>query len=379
MGAATRPTDRTTTMATTTTAGWKTPPPPGSLRRLSRAIDERLHFIDAKQKEGKLIAAGGRARLSSPIFGEGPPAVPDNSPISSLLFYNHIYGDWSNQVSSSTYNVAVVFGKTLVRDQITVEYASRIRTLARLFKEEPLFRPSLVCFCGPVGGGNHVSDADAGLIFFRHMCEAQGIGLDEVSIHVDSGSADAEEALRRVADEVRGRYLPRWIEVSPVEVEVGDEGGPGIGPGGDPSFGTGDRALTRMKVKRVAVHFSLVSTEYHLCNLNDVHHRSPRQSHLTPLEGLRRTAGDVRQAAGLFGGGLNRFAGAGAAAGFPPPVDPGRIDLDRGGHTINSRYGSGPQSARGGWRRGYDDDYDDEDEDDGEEDYAAKPPDRRGG
>lgn len=63
--------------------------------------------------------------------------------------------------------VAVVFGKPLVRDQITVEYSSRIRTLARLFKNNPLFRPSLICFTGCIAPGNHVSDADAGYIFFR--------------------------------------------------------------------------------------------------------------------------------------------------------------------------------------------------------------------
>lgn len=40
--------------------------------------------------------------------------------------------------------------------------------------------------------------------------------------------------------------------------------------------------------KQVNVHFTLVSTEYHLCNLNDVHNRSPSQSLLKPLTELKQ-------------------------------------------------------------------------------------------
>ena len=79
----------------------------------------------------------------------------------SLLGYNQVNGVWREHSSQSTYNVAIVFGKKLVRDQVTVEYASRIRTLVKLFMEDSEFRPSLVCFCGGKKG-NHISDADAG-------------------------------------------------------------------------------------------------------------------------------------------------------------------------------------------------------------------------
>ena len=37
-----------------------------------------------------------------------------------------------------------------------------------------------------------------------------------------------------------------------------------------------------------------VSTEYHLCNLNDVHHRSPGKSFLQPLLSLRGLVGSDR-------------------------------------------------------------------------------------
>lgn len=38
----------------------------------------------------------------------------------SLLGYNHFGGEWSVK-NSTTYHVAIVFGKTLIQDQVTVE------------------------------------------------------------------------------------------------------------------------------------------------------------------------------------------------------------------------------------------------------------------
>jgi hypothetical protein len=178
----------------------------------------------------------------------------------SLLGFNQVQGDWKMHSSTSTFNVAVVFGKELVRDQVTVEYASRIRTLARLFKEEPEFRPKLVCFCGGIAGGSHVANSDAGYIFFRHMCEAQGIDLDGVSIYIDNSSKNDAEAVGHVTEEVKKRYIPKWLEDSP--------------------------ETTDLMQKMIDVHFTLVSTEYHLCNMNDVHHRSPEQSLLKEMENM---------------------------------------------------------------------------------------------
>ena len=38
----------------------------------------------------------------------------------SLLGYNHFGGEWSVK-NSTTYHVAIIFGKTLIQDQVTVE------------------------------------------------------------------------------------------------------------------------------------------------------------------------------------------------------------------------------------------------------------------
>ena len=217
------------------------------LRQLNRNIEKRLSSKDTLwDSRDQLPRAGGTVQ----------PPVRDS--MSSLLSYNHVEGDWRLRQSATTYNVAVVFGKPLVRDQITVEYSSRIRTLARLFKDNPLFRPSIICFTGCTAAGNHVADADAGFIFFRHMCEAQGIDLDGVEVLIDSISQNEADAVYRVTEDVRSTYVPRWLDAAPI-------------PDGDDE-------------KKITVHFSLISTEYHLCNLNDVHQRSPRQSLLKPIE-----------------------------------------------------------------------------------------------
>jgi len=114
--------------------------------------------------------------------------------MSSLLGYNYLGGDWRYHESLSTRNVVIVFGKNLVRDQVTVEYASRIRTLVKLLKNDSeSFAPSIICFCGGISSGNYVSDADAGYVFFRHMCESQDVNLDGINIFVDRYSQSEDQ------------------------------------------------------------------------------------------------------------------------------------------------------------------------------------------
>ncbi len=222
---------------------------PKSLTQLTRVIDSQLYANGPR----------GTTRGDYPEIDGVIQNARDN--MISLLGFNQVKGDWKIHSSVSTFNVAVVFGKELVRDQVTVEYASRIRTLARLFKNEPEFRPSLVCFCGGVAEGSNVANSDAGYIFFRHMCEAQGIDLGDVSVFIDNKSQNDQEAMKAVTDIVKGKYVPQWLEVSPMTT-----------------------ALDTRDMKTIDVHFTLVSTEYHLCNINDVHHRSPGQSLLLGIE-----------------------------------------------------------------------------------------------
>ena len=219
---------------------------PKSLTQLTRIIDSQLYANGPR----------GTTRGDYPEIDGLVQNARDN--MISLLGFNQVKGDWKIHSSTSTFNVAIVFGKKLVRDQVTVEYASRIRTLARMFKNEPEFRPSLVCFCGGVAEGSNVANSDAGYIFFRHMCEAQWIDLSGVAVFIDNKSENDHEAVKSVTDVVKEKYIPQWLEASPT--------------------------TTALKHKTIDAHFTLVSTEYHLCNINDVHHRSPEQSLLQAME-----------------------------------------------------------------------------------------------
>ena len=190
----------------------------------------------------------------------------------SLLGYNHFEGDWSDR-NSTTYHVAIVFGKPLIRDQVTTEYATRIRTLAKILKEEPQFRPSLICFTGGISPGNYISDASAGYMYFRHLCAAQSIPIDDVQtkMWLDTESFNEREAMERIASELWRNHVKQWLsERTPMERL-------------NRHYGVEWTVLER----KIDVHFTLVSTEYHLCNLNDVHHRSPGKSFLQPLTSLR--------------------------------------------------------------------------------------------
>lgn len=219
-----------------------------SLTQLTRVIDSQLYANGPR----------GTRRGDYPKLDGLVQNARDN--MISLLGFNQVQGDWKIHSSTSTYNVAIVFGKELVRDQVTVEYASRIRTLARLFKNEPEFRPSLVCFCGGIADGSHVANSDAGYIFFRHMCEAQGIDLNGVEICIDNKSRSDDEAINSVTETIKSTYIPKWLEASP--------------------------STTDTMQKSINMHFTLISTEYHLCNINDVHHRSPERSLLNAMENI---------------------------------------------------------------------------------------------
>jgi len=236
-----------------------------NLRQLTKAIDQMLH-------------------AESTIFSERTEypnldgvIQTSHETMTSLLGFNQIEGDWKARSSESTYNVAVLFGKKLVNDQVTVEYASRIRTLARLFKEEKEFRPSLVCFCGGINKVNNVADADAGYVFFRHLCQVQDIDLDGVEFFIENKSLNEGEAILHVTKKIQSKYIPKWLEASPdIKTTAAD------------LYGEGGRVE-----KKVNVHFSLISSDYHLCVINDVHQRSPQKSVLTVIESMGDTYDDL--------------------------------------------------------------------------------------
>lgn len=171
-------------------------------------------------------------------------------------------------------HVAVVFSKPLSEDQITTEYASRLVSLARTMKFDD-YRPDMICFCGSseTSGEGLVTETSAGVIFFRHLCSANHISLDDTNLCIIPQNEDdiswSPRSLHPLVEELVGQcYLKTWLEESDIFERPIDEYG-----------------LTRQQQrKNIHIHVTLISTDYHLCNLNDIHVLSPRQSPLNALK-----------------------------------------------------------------------------------------------
>ncbi|KAL3786693.1 hypothetical protein HJC23_002782 [Cyclotella cryptica] len=252
-----------------------------SVQETSQDLIELMQKINQKILRNNWSRSGQRRGVNENNLYDGPNVHTQHATDSmqSLLGYNHFQGEWSDR-NATTYHVAIVFGKPLIQDQITVEYATRIRTLAKLLKEEPLFCPKLICFTGGVSQGNTISDATAGYVYFRHLCAAQNVTIDSLAtkIWVDTKSSNEREAMERIASELWRNHIKQWLSERPLTERLNQH------------YGVGWKILER----KVDVHFTLVSTEYHLCNLNDVHHRSPVKSFLQPLVSLRGLVGSDR-------------------------------------------------------------------------------------
>lgn len=215
--------------------------------------------------------------------------------------------------------VAIVFGRPLSEGQLTIEYAVRLVSLAKAMKFEG-YRPNLICFCTPASSAatssntnaaaeaapKHKSVASIGVDFFKQLCSANEISLENTSLcpiptslstatsrsnthkHDIGGSDDTYRSafsnqygssssissswspsslspiVKKLLD---NKYIEKWLEESRTYESDMDEYG-----------------MTRQEPrKKIHIHWKLFSTEYDLCNLNDIHIRSPRQSPLARL------------------------------------------------------------------------------------------------
>jgi hypothetical protein len=234
------------------------PPPENSkadLVSLTQVIDERL----VEKKNDKSSFVSGLVRQSRDSLG-------------ALLGHDDEHNAAYKNDTEKAHDIVVVFGKALLQDQVTVEYAARLRTLAQLLSSNELNTPDVICFCGGVRNGNHIADADAGFLFFQQLCANEGISLGNTKLFVDRISRNDRKALQFVTSHIMKELVSDWLAASHETESPKDE------------YGMERRRPLR---KKVHLHFTLLSSEYHLCNLNDVHHRSPNQSLLRPIEKLR--------------------------------------------------------------------------------------------
>jgi len=151
--------------------------------------------------------------------------------------------------------VAILLTKPLQNDRITIEHANRVRRLVKSMMEDN-YRPNVICFVGPQGPGNLVADADASYLFFQELCAAKRVQVHGIDIHLVKGSVE-DGALEQISYFLKERCAPLW------QLESHKNAG-GV-------------------KQRLHVHFTLVSSEYELCQLNDIHERSPGRSPLRTL------------------------------------------------------------------------------------------------
>ena len=138
--------------------------------------------------------------------------------------------------------VVIVFGKRLVRDQITYEYAIRIMTLVRHLITGRL-APSILCFTGGYDSEQSLlSEAAAGYLYFRHVCEELGVDLSPYSIMLEE------------------RHIHSGDSMSII--------------------------LQALRQQVAGAHVILLSSDYHLMRIREVEARVPSASFLAPLREL---------------------------------------------------------------------------------------------
>ena len=207
----------------------------------------------------------------------------------------------NNGMQINQIDVAIVFARPPIEGKISIEYAFRLLSLVKAVKFDG-YKPNLICFFGsstyiPLDP-KEVSVTSSGVNFFKHLCMFNDISLSGISLceipllsntditpvpkykyddsyqtlsdqHVSSHVTSSwSPSLTPIAKElVDQHYIEKWLDESDAYESEMDEYG-----------------MTRQEPrKKIHIHLKLFSTEYHLCNLNDIDYRSPRQSPLTRL------------------------------------------------------------------------------------------------
>ena len=303
-----------------------------SLQDLTHTIDERLranqlspdqfnrdsmtsvirhNYYNKNQERG---GAGGvlhhpayhRGTTTTATTATSPLSLDNNSNTNNSTNHQTTTPLESTKVAGIDREVAIVLGKPLHEDVITVQYANRIRRLVRAMicnDEDDInggdeyesnnggggsdddggstavpYRPDVICFVGPQSPGNMLVDADAGYMYFQYLTMAHGVSTDGIDIHLVKGLSVADGALQQIATFLQETCLPAWLRASHKAAEA---------QAAALSRQHGESPLSSDIIRRrhkLKVHFSLISSEYELCQLHDIHIRSPGQSVLRALE-----------------------------------------------------------------------------------------------
>eukprot|EP00522_Entomoneis_paludosa_P008994 CAMPEP_0172455300 /NCGR_PEP_ID=MMETSP1065-20121228/11997_1 /TAXON_ID=265537 /ORGANISM="Amphiprora paludosa, Strain CCMP125" /LENGTH=610 /DNA_ID=CAMNT_0013207761 /DNA_START=113 /DNA_END=1945 /DNA_ORIENTATION=- len=245
--------------------------PLASLQQLTHAIDRKLQASQSSPDQWNrdsmtsVVRHNEQEIMSSPLSRRTAAAVDDEEGHSVV------------RRKSVDREVAIVLAKPLKQDHITVEYANRIRRLVREMMSED-YRPDVICFVGPQSPGNILADSDTGYMYFQYLTSAHEVSTDGIDIHLVKGSIE-DGALQQIAFFLQETCLPAWLRVDRQNkkniLEASNT---------TTTTTTSTTVIASGKRDRLHVHFSLISSEYELCQLNDIHIRSPGQSVLRALE-----------------------------------------------------------------------------------------------
>jgi hypothetical protein len=262
------PTDSSPSPTTTTT----TTTTPSVVKRLSQAAEQaKKSLSQAEEKEhsvsGKFRSKGTPPRRTPKKLGslqnltaaieaklDKSRKLNLNSPNRDAMAEVLRHNEDSRPKVEAVKHVAILLTKPLQNDRVTVENANRIRKLVHTMIQDG-YRPSVICFVGPQYPGNLVADADASYLFFQELCAAKKVPVHGIDIHLVKGSVE-DGALDQISYFLKETCSPLWNRELEKEPGAADH---------------------------LHVHFTLVSSEYELCQLNDINDRSPGRSPLRAL------------------------------------------------------------------------------------------------
>lgn len=211
-----------------------TPPPISA--QLSTPDGSTRREDDTSQTHAPLANLHELTERISDLLDIGSLAKSRSSPSMDM-------SDERNGHLNASLHVVVLFGKRLIRDQVSVEYAKRIVTLVKQLASRAI-EPELICFTGGRTSGGCVSEAAAGYAFFRSVCEEAGLDATQYSYMLEEKSTNTLQNVQNVISALKRRCTPELIS---------------------------------------NCHFTLVSSDYHLIRLQEVHRLNSLDSALHPL------------------------------------------------------------------------------------------------
>jgi len=147
-----------------------------------------------------------------------------------------------------TKEVAILFVPPLVEGKISIDGSCRIKRLVRALEEED-YMPKVIFV---IGEKNHAAEPKrpSYCALLRQVCKVRGMNMDRIRIRCieyDYEKQDESIPLNHVAKLVQHKCIPRW------------------------------------RYPRLRIHMSIISADYHICQLHDLQMRSPLQSPLRVL------------------------------------------------------------------------------------------------